>query len=296
MKRTLWIGSCGALAGVALAAGVLRARELHAPMPPSTERLMYLRSGGSASRVFLAWDALAADVYWMRAIQHYGRDMKSRRATGRFELLQPMLDVTTTLDPYFNIAYRFGAIFLSMPPPNGPGRTDQARALLDKGLHYNPSRWHYAYDIGFIHYWHDRDYTQAANWFDRSAAMPGAPEWLRPLAALTRARGGDRAGARRLLAELLTIDERYIRNAAERSLAQIDALDAIDELQSRVERFRAGTGRYPESWADLIRAGLLRNVPADPSLTPFVYDAETHVVSLSPSSPLAPLPATLAAE
>ena len=37
---------------------------------------------------------------------------------------------TTTLDPYFNIAYRFGAIFLGERYPGGPGRPDQAVALL----------------------------------------------------------------------------------------------------------------------------------------------------------------------
>ena len=96
----------------------------------------------------LSFDALAADIYWIRAIQHYGRDRKPSQPTDRFELLQPLLDLTTTLDPHFNIAYRFGAIFLSLEPPNGPGRPDQAIALLEKGLANNPTRWQYAYDIG----------------------------------------------------------------------------------------------------------------------------------------------------
>ena len=34
---------------------------------------------------------------------------KSSADDGRFDLLQPLLDLTTTLDPQFNVAYRFGA-------------------------------------------------------------------------------------------------------------------------------------------------------------------------------------------
>ena len=290
-RAGVFLGILGTIAGVGLAATVLHARETSRGLPvATTERLMYLRSGGTADRVFLSFDTIAADAYWIRTIQHYGRDRASRRVTGRFELLQPLLDLTTTLDPQFNVAYRFGAIFLSLDPPNGPGRTDQAVALLEKGLRQNPSRWQYAHDIGFIHYWYTGDYVEASRWFNRAADMPGAPEWIRPLAATTLVRGGDRDGARQLLNELRQSPETYIRQAAERSIVQLMALDAIDQIEARVEQFRVDAGRYPGSWGDLIRARALRGVPIDPSGTPFVYDPESHQVTLSPDSSLYPLP------
>jgi hypothetical protein len=78
-------------------------------------------------------------------------------------------------------------------------------------------------------------------------AMPGAPGWIGPLAATTAASGGDRAGARKMLAELLTAEEPYIRRAAERTLAQLDALDRIDEVRTRIDLF-------PDQDRDTIRA------------------------------------------
>jgi hypothetical protein len=98
------------IAGVAAAAAVLRAREQRFPLPNVPERLLYLRSGKVAGRLALSMDSLAADVYWIRTIQHYGRDYKNPGRPRRFELLQPLLDLTTSLDPHFLIAYRFGAI------------------------------------------------------------------------------------------------------------------------------------------------------------------------------------------
>jgi tetratricopeptide (TPR) repeat protein len=278
------------VACVALAATALHARDSRFPLPVPQARLMYLRSGRTADRLFLSFDALAADVYWIRTIQHYGRDLKSSRETGRFELLQPLLDLTTTLDPHFNIAYRFGAIFLAEPPRKGPGRPDQAIALLEKGLERNPTRWQYAHDIAFVNYWYTGNYAEAARWFERAADLPHAPEWIRPLAALTLAQGGDRASARRMLRELLSSNEGYIRASAERGLAQLTALEAIDQLQAMVERYQAVSGTYPTAWADLIRARILPGLPGDPSGAPFVLDPISHRVGLSPDSSLSPLP------
>jgi len=284
-------GATIALGLVGLAAATLHAREQRAPLPVSFERLMYLRSGSVASRVFLSFDALAADVYWIRTIQHYGRERKSPRVDGRFELLEPMLDLTTTLDPRFSRAFRFGAIFLAMDPPAGPGRADQAIALLEKGLEHNPARWQFAQDIGFIHYWFTGNYREAAVWFERAASIPRAPEWLRPMVAVTLARGGDRTGARQLLGQLAQSDERYIREAASRSLAQLDAVEAIEELTGRVREAHARLGRFPADWPEMVSLGLLPGIPIDPVGTPFVYDARTHLVKLSPESSLGPLPA-----
>ena len=119
------------VAGLALAALTLRSRDVVYTLPGTAEQLMYLRSGKVASRVMLSFKAIASDIYWIRAIQHYGTE---RKTTMRFPLLQPLLDLTTTLDPHFNIAYRFGAIFLAEPSPGGAGRPDLAIALLEKGL------------------------------------------------------------------------------------------------------------------------------------------------------------------
>lgn len=288
-----WAGAAAVLVGLGLAAGVLYARERQAPLQPVSERFLYLRSGETARRVMLGFDALAADAYWIRTIQHFGRERRSARTSGRFELLEPLLDVTTTLDPDFMIAYRFGAVFLAMPPLGGPGRPDQAIQLLEKGERAHPERWQFAHDIGFIHFWYRGDSAAASAAFERAASRPRAPSWLGPLAATTRAQAGDRDAARRMLRELQSSEEEYIRKAAERALIQIDLLDVIDDLQRRVEAYHAQVGAYPAGWTDMVRAGLLPGIPVDPERVPFAYDADTHTVTLGPDSPLGPLPETL---
>jgi hypothetical protein len=71
------------------------------------------------------------------------------------------------------------------------------------------------HDIGFVHYWWLRDYPAAARWFDRAAAVPGAPTWLKPLAATTLAAGGDRRTSRQLWLQLLNAsDTAWLRSNA----------------------------------------------------------------------------------
>jgi hypothetical protein len=188
--------------------------------------LLYIPSGEVVQRVALSYDALAADVYWVRAIQHYGRTKLSKDPHKRYDLLHPLLDITTTLDPQFKMAYRFGAIFLAEPFPNGPGRADLAMALLRKGVAHNPTRWEFLQDIGFVHYWWLGDYGTAARWFQRAGTVPGAPAWLAPLAAATLERGGDRQTARFLWQQLRdAADSEWLRREAERRLRQLDASD-----------------------------------------------------------------------
>jgi len=177
------------VAGVAFAAAISIqiSRDRWYPRDdPAREQILYVTSGNALQRIALSFDAVLADVYWIRAIQHYGGDrLSGPRAQTKYQLLYPLLDLTTTLDPYFNIAYRFGAIFLSEAYPGGPGRPEQSVALLRKAITVMPQKWQYYHDVGFVYYWRLRDYQSAALWFQRAAAQPNAPNWLTPLAAST---------------------------------------------------------------------------------------------------------------
>ena len=253
---------------------------------------LYVPTGGVLQRMALSFDALLADVYWIRAIQHYGGTKRSEGADKQYDLLYPLLDITTSLDPRFNIAYRFGAIFLTEAYPNGPGRPDQAIDLLQKGVHHMPEKWQYLHDIGFVYYWWIHDYQQATEWFRRAGDVPGSPWWLASLAAHTLAEGGSREASRMLWSGLYeSADNDWIRNDALRRLTQLRVLDEIDELTAAVRAFEQRTAGLPASWQDLIRAGLLPAAPVDPAGFPYQLDPNSGTVDLLSDSSLFPLPA-----
>jgi tetratricopeptide (TPR) repeat protein len=254
-------------------------------------RVLYVRSPAAMKRLAFGFQALAADVYWIRAIQHYGGDRLDNRpdTAHRYELLYPLIDIATSLDPYFNIAYRFGAIFLGEPYPGGPGRPDQAVALLRKAIVAMPQKWQYYHDLAFVYYWRLHDFKAAGEWFQRAAEQPGAPSWLPSVAASMVTRSSDRATARFMWRQLLRSEQGWIRNTAERSLLQIQALDQIDQLRATVILLGPGIERR-YGWSVLIARGVLPGVPLDPARTPYAIDPATGRVSVSPQSPLFPMP------
>lgn len=307
--RPSWSGRLGAagaavvvIALIASAAGVQAFRETRYPALQATEDSLSVTSGPAIRRLTVGYHALAADLYWIRAIQYYGGtklgltdapgtpppqpDDASQRA---YPLLYPMLDLTTTLDPRFNIAYRFGAIFLAEPFPSGAGRPDLAIALLEKGLRERPDKWEYMQDVGFVHYWWKHDYKAAADWFKRASEVRGAPWWLRSLAATTLVEGGDRKSSRMMWESIRESAEiEWLRTDAERRLTQLKALDQIDELQAHLE-LASKRGLAVGDWNAVIRAGVLPGVPLDPAQVPYELDPRGRV-QLSRRSPLFPLP------
>ena len=288
VARWPWlVGAVALLAGaLPLQAGALARR-------PSRElpAVLYLQSPGVASRVALSFDGLVSDLYWMRALQHFGATRLRQGGAKRFEDLHPFLDLATSLDPRFTAAFRLGAIFLSEPPPGGPGRPDLAARLLEKGIAATPDRWQYWQDLGFVHYWWTRDFVKASTAFSKGAAVPGAPWWMRSLAAATLAEGGDRRTSRFLWRALAqSADNEWLQRDAQRRLQQLDALDGIDALDAVVARATKAGLSAPWSWAALLAEGHLTSVPFDPSGTPYVINMTTGKVTLSNRSALWPLP------
>lgn len=277
-----------ALMGTSVALQVARDRQY--PLTRLDERVLYVRSGALMQRLALSFDTLVADVYWIRAIQHYGGDRRSVRVK-RYDLLYPLLDLTTTMDSRFAIAYRFGSIFLSEPYPGGAGRPDLAIALLKKGINQTPARWEYYHDLGFVYYWRLGDFKQAALWFERGGNVPGGPWWLKTQAAVMLARGGDRQTSRMMWRQMYEhAEDKWLRENSTLRLAQLDALDQIDRLEALVHLYRQRTGSWPESWDGMAAAGLLAGVPADPAGMPYLLNGQTGRVTVSGWSPLYPLP------
>ena len=290
-NRWLYAG-IAALMAVSVGIQLVRDRGWAPFVPPNP--ILWLQPGAAADRIFLGYKNLVADVYWMRAVvyyggkrqQHFDAEQRGLESTANYDLLYPLLDLVTTLDPHFKVAYRFGAIFLSEAYPSGPGRPDLAVQLLQRGIERDGGRWEYFEDIGFVYYWWVKDYKLAAEWFRRGGERPGAPAWLAPLAATTLAAGGDRQSSRLLWTQLLNSDAEWLQRDARRRLQQLDAMDQIDELNVRLKQFIERHDQPPAEWRQL---GLPR-APFDPTGKPYRFNPKTGLIDLDPESLLLPLP------
>ena len=148
---------------------------------------LLLQSGSLVKKLSLEYAPLMGAIYWTRAVQYYGE--KHRLQERGLDLLWPLLDIATTLDPNLLVAYRFGSMFLSDAPPRGAGRPDLAVKLLERGIQANPNEWQLYQDLGNVYYFDAKDYLKAAAAFEEGSKNPKSMIWMKVLAAKIAGQG-----------------------------------------------------------------------------------------------------------
>ncbi len=250
------------------------------------EEVLYLWSGPQVRRMVPGFEDLAASFYWLRTVQYFG-GQRLFASNKRFELLEPLINITTTLDPRLEVAYRYGAIFLSEGPPVGAGRPRNGIALLERGAQALPQSWRLRQDLGFFHFLYLHDVETASRILYEASSIPGAAFWLKTLAGDLLLTRGDRGHARRMWKQMYDqAEEGVLRSNAERQLAILDALDRADRLTAAAREFARTHGRLPRDLRELAASGLTRDPVADPARVPFEYDQGSGRVRISTSSQL----------
>jgi len=246
---------------------------------------LVLRSGPVLKLMSLEYAPLLADLYWTRTVQYYGS--KNTRAEHQLDLLWPLLDITTTLDPNLLPAYRFGSTFLAEPAPRGAGMPEQAIEFLNRGIRANPDYWRLYEDMGFIYYFDMRDYEKASSAFLEGSKNPKALPWMKVLAARVSERGESRETSVFLWNEVYnsTSDAQLKKNALTH-LRLLRGQEDCEQLDALAEEFGKRRGRRPDNVQDLVNAGLIPGAPVDPLGFVYVFDADGFA-QLNPASPLA---------
>ncbi len=250
----------GVVALTAVQRGIDRERGAYGQV----SEILYIPSARVLLPLCFGHEGLVADIYWTRAVQYFGR-RRMGQAT-RFELLGPLLRITTELDPHLIIAYRFGSIFLAEKPPGGAGQPQQALDLLRRGIVANPDYWRLWQDLGFIYYWDLKDYTGAARAFSAGSRMPGAMAWMKAMAANVAVKGNDSDTSRLLWSEIYRSGENaQIRRSAQEHLAALDAQQQLDKLNELLVQYQQREGHAARSFQELVTLGWLTGLPSDPS-------------------------------
>jgi tetratricopeptide (TPR) repeat protein len=281
-------------AGLAASFGLARWLDARRPAedPYATYEELYLKPE-TARRLSLAFNGLAADWYWLRSLQYVGRKALAHRGEFTLDDLRPLglrnlaalLEQSTALDPQFMAAYDFGAVVLPS--------VDRAAAvrLVERGVRENPLEWRLYHHLGYIH-WQAGRFHEASAAYEAGSRQPGAPAWMRVMAAQMEAQGGSRAVAREMYRHMYegSTDEQ-VRALAVTRLAQLESLEDRDRIRQALSDFRARAGRCPADWrevAPLLRAARLRldaaGAPLDPSDVPYALDAAACDVGLGKGS------------
>lgn len=243
-----------------------------------------LRSPNLIKRMTLEYAPLAAAIYWTRAVQYYGE--KHRLHDRNLELLWPLLDIATTLDPHLIVAYRFGSTFLGEKSPAGAGQPERAIALLERGLHENPDEWRLYYDMGYVYYFDMQDFPKAAQAFLQGSKNPNAYIWMKVLAAKIAGQGESPETSYFLWQQIYnTTSDPYIKQNAADHLVLMKAQLDLKEIDRIADEYEQKTGHRATRLSELIEAGLLKGPVRDPEGYPYVL-GEGGKAELNLNSPL----------
>jgi hypothetical protein len=243
-----------------------------------------LRSGKLMKVMSLEYAPLLADIYWTRVVQYYGN--KHVRGQANLELLWPLLDIATTLDPNLLISYRFGAMFLSQAPPAGAGRPDLAVKLIERGIQTNPEYWRLYEDLGFIYYFDLKDYKKASDAFLEGSEKPNAQLWMKIMAARVAAEGESLETSVFLWKDIYnsTSDPSVKKNAL-MHLQLLKVKEDCRQLDLLADEYAKRFGKRPVRMSELVQAGLLQGIPGDPLGFPYIFGEEGKA-ELNLDSPL----------
>lgn len=229
MKRfgILW----GGIFVVALAGSIFAVHELDATTDGNRpfEEVPYLPSATFLKYMSVGYNAMAADLMWIRATQYFGKELEVRREARkinqgqdpkkkeRFKFLYPILERTVSLDPQFMDAYRFGGLLLTVVK-----RYDETIALYEKGYAANPDRWEMPHDLGRLYYLDLKDLEKALHWWTIANEIPGRPHYIPRFIPRLYAQTGQEEIAIELWMEMLeATDNEWVRNTVLRELKKL---------------------------------------------------------------------------
>lgn len=264
---------------VSLALSVVTLRKIdHIRAGATLQEVLYIPSATTIKRLSLGYTGLMADVYWTRVVQYFGG--KHYEHSKQYELLKPLLEITTTLDPHLIVAYEFGSVFLAQRPPEGAGDPRAAADLVRRGIQQNPDAWRLWYHLGFIEWQELHDPSAAAEAFLEGSKVPGAQPWMKVMAAQLAQHAGDAETARYLWTNIYeSTRDPMIRKNAQNRLTALKIDQDVIFLQNYLTRYWDQYGHAPTSFHEMVANGWLRRVPLDPHGNPYQIRDGRVVVS-----------------
>lgn len=272
----MWLltgGLIGILGGAAIGTAV--ALEHGGPAMVGQTDLSYLPKGEYLKVAVVGYRQLAADLIWLKALQHFG---VRQQTTEGYLRGYHAVDVLTDLDPRFAYAYQVAGTILGV----WADLPEESIAILKKGFRENPDVWQMPFYLGYDYYYELHDPATAAGYFRRAAELPGAPAYLPRLAARMTVEAGDPEAALEFLQRLYQqLRDDRLRDALVQRMKEVVAERDIRVLEEGVRRYRERYGRLPSNLGDLVTRGILDRVPEEPLGGTYVLRLPDGTVSSS---------------
>ena len=244
--------------------------DTHRPTP--SLRLFTTYSAPLLRVVDLGLHSATASLLWIGVIQNIGTQ-------GSFLGLAHSIETINALDPRFSYPYAFGVLIIPMMDKE---ETSEALAIGKRGVAQNLNDWHIPYYLATTYHLVIKDSLEAARYFAVTAHTKGVPDGIKGVALGYATRADLREKTKAIWTALYeNSDDEVVREQAKNSVLHITILELLDKA---VALYRERFGVYPKTTNDILRVGILREIPTDPFGFTFSVSDEGKIVPVFPQS------------
>lgn len=227
---------------------------------------------------FLCLDhrGLAADILFIKVLQHSG-SLMWKPASFDFDSRWcfRMMDTVTDLDPKYYPAYLFSGMGLIHYFDD----VKLARPILEKGMKIFPESWEIPFWIGYDYYIYLEDYETAGKFLWQAAQKPDAPSRFFSLLLSALKKGG-------AYEKGIIILEMMEKAAEDKGLKKIyrkklERLKILVRLQRSAEKYRTRFGRFPGRLKELVKEGIISEIPEIGARLGYKWDPEKKRVIIA---------------
>ena len=253
------------LAGLLLSAGMQNRYDSTIDYFGDRGTFVSLPSGKSLKILSFGYRNLVADMLFIWSIQFYS----TYYLTNRFDFLERVYDTITDITPQYKEPYVIGALIMVYEANDVP----MALRLLEKGSRNNPGEWRFDQDAGYYCYKYLKDYPRAEQYYNRAAAKPDAPSFIKRMKAHMVYMSADPQAAYGMWLDIYRNARDILeRDSAYNHLYQIKAEIDLGQLRQLIAAFQMKYRRWPASLAELLSSGLVRALPSDFAGKDYLYD------------------------
>jgi hypothetical protein len=206
------------------------------------------------------FDGVMADFLMLKVMTVTGEKLINRETFSPedYRLMTRSFDTVTDIDSRFWDPYLLAETMLTWQG----GMIEEANRLLLKAAENRPLDYRPYYFLGFNHFYFLKQDEKACEYMSEAAKRPGAPFYLKGLAARFSLYGGHTETGIIFLQGMLreTTDPRIREYLQER----IESLKKIHFLEKEVLAYRDQFGTFPSSIEKLVEKGLIPGIPEDP--------------------------------
>lgn len=191
-----------------------------------------------------------------------------------FYTMYRTLETATRLDPYNADSYYFAQAAFTWEV----GRAAEVNHLLEYGMRYRAEDWTLPFFVGFNSAYFLKDYEKGAKYLQRAAELSGQA-YLANLSS----RYFFEAGRSEMGIAFLRSMEAQTKDQRERDIYALrrTALEASFFIEQAVALYRDRYGKIPANLLDLVKDGLLAELPKDPYGGVFYLDSAGKVRTTS---------------